>query len=44
MTALRFFMLSLKDEFNLRLVAQHLRGLILYDYPDAAILHPTDIQ
>ncbi|QXN65315.1 MULTISPECIES: hypothetical protein [Serratia] len=34
----------LEDEFNLRLVAQHLRDLILYDYPDAATLHPTDIQ
>lgn len=34
----------LEDEFNLRLVAHHLRDLILYDHPDAATLHPTDIQ
>ncbi|BES83097.1 hypothetical protein PEC302107_01950 [Pectobacterium araliae] len=34
----------MEDEFNLRLVALHLRDVILYDYPEAASLHPTDIQ
>ncbi len=30
-----------QDAFNLDLVAKHLRGLILHDYPDADTLNPT---
>ncbi len=34
----------LEDEFNLRLVATHLRNLILFDYPDCASMYLTDEQ
>lgn len=34
----------MEDDFNLEIVAQHLRDIILYDFPDAATLYLTDEQ
>lgn len=34
----------MEDDFNLRITANHLRDLILYDYPDSATLYMTDEQ
>ncbi|MTD28696.1 hypothetical protein [Erwinia sorbitola] len=34
----------MEDDFNLWIVAQHLRDMILYDYPNTATLHLTDEQ
>ncbi|AHG20697.1 hypothetical protein Z042_14565 [Chania multitudinisentens RB-25] len=34
----------MEDDFNLWIVAQHLRDMILYDYPDTATLYLTDEQ
>lgn len=34
----------MEDDFNLWIVAQHLRDMILYDYPDVATLYLTDEQ
>ncbi|KFF70026.1 hypothetical protein [Pectobacterium brasiliense] len=34
----------MEDDFNLWLVAQHLRDMILYDYPSVAALYLTDEQ
>lgn len=34
----------MEDDFNLWIVAQHLRDMILYDYPDTATLYLTDDQ
>lgn len=34
----------MEDDFNLRIVAQHLRDMILYDYPHIATLYMTDEQ
>lgn len=34
----------MEDDFNLRVTANYLRDLILYDYPDVATLYMTDEQ
>nr|POY48457.1 hypothetical protein F131LOC_03822 [Pectobacterium versatile] len=34
----------MEDDFNLWIVAQHLRDMILYDYPDVATLYLNDEQ
>lgn len=34
----------MEDDFNLHVVANHLRDVMLYDYPDAATLYPTNEQ
>lgn len=34
----------MEDDFNLRVTANYLRDLILYDYPDVATLYMSDEQ